>query len=383
VRKIASNKGFSYSEYTDRKNHSHHIKISSEILGVIIRDVLKCGTNCYNMSIPPKLFSLSKKIRIEVIKGILRGDGGVSHSSKKRDYHKLGRNYNHNNNTANVNYFTSSSKLKQQVMLMLQDTKLVPKNEIREGLIRLHGARNAGILQDIFLGSKQEKLKHYLANVKKIITYPDVEIFDTFATLKIKGLEELEGDYVYSLEVEGTGTVVTTNGLVMHNCISVDPYYLIEKAKQLGFTHKFLILARDINNHMPHYTVELLENELKKLKKAIKGAKVGVLGLSYKANVDDIRESPAHEILNLLKIKGADVYVYDPHVKAGSNVKDLDELLHKSDYIILVTDHSEFKGMDLEKLKKHKILVLIDGRNCLDKDKIKSMGIAYHGIGRS
>src|SRR3989344_3053501 len=167
------------------------------------------------------------------------------------------------------------------------------------------------------------------------------------------------------------------------HCISVDPYYLIEKAKQLGFNHRFLILAREINNHMPHYAVELLENELGKIKKVIKGAKVGVLGLAYKANVDDIRESPAHEVLNLLKTKGADVHVYDPHVKTGSNVIDLDELLNKSDYIILVTDHKEFREMDLEKLRKNKIRVFIDGRNCLDKEKIKSIGILYHGIGRS
>ena len=166
------------------------------------------------------------------------------------------------------------------------------------------------------------------------------------------------------------------------HCISIDPYYLIEKAKQLGFNHEFLMLARKINNSMPNYTVELLENELKKLKKTIKKAKVGVLGLAYKANVDDIRESPALEIINILKTKGADVFVFDPHVKNGGNVQDIDELFNKSDYIILATDHKEFKNIDLNLLKKHKILAVIDGRNCLDREKIKSMGILYHGIGR-
>ena len=167
------------------------------------------------------------------------------------------------------------------------------------------------------------------------------------------------------------------------HCISIDPYYLIEKAKQLGFHHKFLLLAREINESMPHYTVELLENELKKLEKTIKNSKVGVLGLAYKANVDDTRESPAYEIISILKSKGACVFTFDPHVKKDSNVKDLNELLNKSDYIILATDHSEFKDMDLDKLKKYRILVVIDGRNCLDKEKIKSMGILYHGVGRS
>ncbi|MBS3105411.1 nucleotide sugar dehydrogenase [Candidatus Woesearchaeota archaeon] len=166
------------------------------------------------------------------------------------------------------------------------------------------------------------------------------------------------------------------------HCIPIDPYYLIEKAKQIGFNHQFLSLAREINNSMPHYAIELLENELKKIKKSIKSAKVGVLGLAYKANVDDARESPAFGIINALKTKGADVFVFDPHVKKGSNVKDLDELLNKSDYLILATDHNEFKNIDLAKLKKQKILIVIDGRNCLDKEKIKAMGILYHGIGR-
>jgi len=167
------------------------------------------------------------------------------------------------------------------------------------------------------------------------------------------------------------------------HCISQDPYYMIERGRQLGFNHEFLILARKINNSMPHYTVGLLEQQLKKLKKTTRNARVGILGLAYKANVEDVRESPAFEVINILKAKDADVFVFDPYVKKSSNVKDLDELLNKSDYIVLVTEHTEFKNMDLEKLKKHKILIVIDGRNCLDKEKIKSMGILYHGIGRS
>ena len=126
---ILKKKGFVYSEYLDKKNHAHHLKVSSEILGVIMKDVLKCGTNCYNMAVPPKLFSMPKKLRVEIIKGILRGDGGVSYTNKKRSYKKSGKIYTHNNNTADASYFTSSNRLKQQVMLMLQDTKLIPKME--------------------------------------------------------------------------------------------------------------------------------------------------------------------------------------------------------------------------------------------------------------
>ena len=167
------------------------------------------------------------------------------------------------------------------------------------------------------------------------------------------------------------------------HCIPVDPYYLIESAKQIGFNHKFLSLAREINNNMPSYTIELLENSLKKSGNAIRNAKIGVLGVTYKANVGDIRESPALKVIDLLKEKNAEVFVFDPYVKDKSNVSDLDELLQKSDYIILVTNHDEFKNMDLSKLKSNNIKIVIDGRNCLDKDKIKKLGIIYHGIGRS
>ena len=166
------------------------------------------------------------------------------------------------------------------------------------------------------------------------------------------------------------------------HCIPVDPYYLIEKAKQIGFNHEFLTLARKINESMPDYVIELLESQLKKLNKRIENAKIGILGLAYKANVDDIRESPSLKVIEILKNKKAELYIYDPYIKDKSNVKDLNELLNKADYLILATDHNEFKNIDLSKLKENDIKIIIDGKNYLDKEKIKSLGIHYHGIGR-
>jgi len=169
------------------------------------------------------------------------------------------------------------------------------------------------------------------------------------------------------------------------HCIPVDPYYLIERAKQSGFDHQFLSLARKINESMPSYTIELLENELKNIGKSLKDAKVGILGIAYKADVDDTRESPALKIIDILKEKKVEIFVFDPYVKGKSNVENLDELMQKSDYIILATDHNEFKNMALNKLKENNIKIIIDGRNCFDKNKedIKFMGILYHGIGQS
>lgn len=166
------------------------------------------------------------------------------------------------------------------------------------------------------------------------------------------------------------------------HCIPVDPYYLIERAKQSGFDHRFLRIAREINNSMPSYTVNQLIRILNELGKSVKGTPIGVLGLSYKANVGDIRESPSVKIIELLKNFHATVHIYDPYFPEESNVKSLDALLKKSEAIILATPHSEFVSMDLRKLKKNGIKVVIDGQNALDKNLLVRLGIRYKGIGR-
>ena len=166
------------------------------------------------------------------------------------------------------------------------------------------------------------------------------------------------------------------------HCIPVDPYYLIERAKESGFDHEFMKIARKVNLSMPEYTIELLQDALNEVKMPMNGTTVGVLGLSYKANVADLRESPVKELVKLLKENKVNVLVFDPHVKERSNVKSLSELFKKSDAILLATDHDEFKKINSDDFKKNGIKVVIDGKNCLDKNGIKKLGIVYKGIGR-
>lgn len=167
------------------------------------------------------------------------------------------------------------------------------------------------------------------------------------------------------------------------HCIPVDPYYLIERAKQSGFDHRFLKIAREINNSMPSYTVELLQDALNERKKALNGTAVGVLGLAYKANIDDLRESPALRIIEALKEHKATIITYDPHVMEHSTEKSLESLLEKADCLILATDHRIFKEkLTPELLQHHHIDVIIDGKNCLDKQAFQSDNILYKGIGR-
>ncbi|MFA5871228.1 MAG: nucleotide sugar dehydrogenase [Parcubacteria group bacterium] len=166
------------------------------------------------------------------------------------------------------------------------------------------------------------------------------------------------------------------------HCIPVDPYYLIEKAKENNFDHKFLRVARDINNSMPAYTVELLQEALNSIKKSIKGTRIGILGVSYKADVGDLRESPALKIIEFLRAKKANLEIFDPYLHEFSTVKSATELLKKSQAVIVAANHSQFLNIPAVSFRKNGVRVIIDGKNCLDMEKIKKAGIVYRGIGR-
>lgn len=166
------------------------------------------------------------------------------------------------------------------------------------------------------------------------------------------------------------------------HCIPVDPYYLIERAKQSGFDHKFLKLAREINNSMPSYVIGQLSNLLNEHSKPIKGTKIAFLGLSYKANVGDIRQSPSLVMLKELEEKGADLNIYDPHFPNRSNVHSLDEALDSAFAVVIATDHNEFKQLTPDTLASKGVKVVIDGKNCLNKAEFDKSDISYKGIGR-
>lgn len=165
------------------------------------------------------------------------------------------------------------------------------------------------------------------------------------------------------------------------HCISVDPYYLIDYAKRNGFDHKFLTLAREINNNMPKFTVEKLVESLKEKNLLLPDTKVTVLGLAYKEDVSDDRESPSYVIIKELENYKLNVCSYDPFVAKG-NTANLEESLLGAKAVILATAHNEFKLLTPESLKGYGVEIVIDGRNCLDKVKYLNSGLVYHGIGR-
>lgn len=164
------------------------------------------------------------------------------------------------------------------------------------------------------------------------------------------------------------------------HCIPVDPYYLIEYARSYGFDHDFLTLARTINKRMPEFTIDQLIDGLNEAGLALSQSRVVVLGLSYKPNVGDDRESPSYALIRFLKEKHAQVKTYDPYMLQASSSQSLEEALENTDAVVLATAHKEFTELIPEKMGTH-VKVLVDGRNCFSKDKIIKAGIIYRGIG--
>jgi len=146
-----------------------------------------------------------------------------------------------------------------------------------------------------------------------------------------------------------------TPGLVGGHCIPVDPYYLVYKARELGYHPQVILAGRAVNDYMPLHVAEMAIKGLNDAGKVIKGSKVIVIGLTYKENVPDIRESPARDIVKVLKEYKVDVYGYDPLLSKSQiedfGVKALGELNEiKADCLILAVPHELLKEGGFENL---------------------------------
>lgn len=152
------------------------------------------------------------------------------------------------------------------------------------------------------------------------------------------------------------------------HCIPIDPLYLSWKLRALNYTAKFIDLASEINTGMPRYVVGKVQDALNEHRKPIKGSKVLVLGAAYKPDVDDLRESPALDVIGLLRQKGAEVNYHDPYIACITqddwsleSVPELMEAVHNADCVVIVTDHKVYDYADI----LENAALVVDSRNAL------------------
>jgi len=164
------------------------------------------------------------------------------------------------------------------------------------------------------------------------------------------------------------------------HCIPIDPFYLSWKARELNFNTHFIELAGEVNTAMPEYVVAKIADALNQQGKSLKNARILILGVAYKKDTDDIRESPGVEIINILKNKGARVDYHDPHIPTFSGMRRYphlalkrveltEEKLQEYDCAVIITDHSDY---NYEWIVEHSNLV-VDTRNATGKIRNKKI----------
>lgn len=152
------------------------------------------------------------------------------------------------------------------------------------------------------------------------------------------------------------------------HCIPIDPLYLSWKMRTLAYTARFIELASEINTEMPRYWVHKVQDALNDAGKPVKGSRILVLGVAYKKNVSDLRESPALDIIHLLEEKGARVDYHDPHVPSFQydgmemvRIEDLEAALASADCVVIATDHDAYDWP----MVKARAQLVIDTRHVL------------------
>jgi len=169
------------------------------------------------------------------------------------------------------------------------------------------------------------------------------------------------------------------------HCIPLDPIYLSWKLRTLDYRARFVELAQDVNTGMPRYLAERVTAALNDREKSVKGSKILVLGVAYKKDVGDTRESPALEVMRLLLDNGADLSYSDPHVETitladrlFTSVPLSQELLADTDCVVVTTDHTDFAWEDVATYAA----LIVDARGAVPKDKVRGTLVPLSGPSR-
>lgn len=362
IKNILNNWNLKYSIYDDKNYNSRTIKISNNLFGRMLK-FLRVGKNSYDALIPDKILFNEDKIKWEVLKGLFRGDGGFSYPRK-------------------ISYFTSSKKLFQQVVLLLEHFNIMPFIQKRKGLLEIYNLEDLKKCKDLFLDDKKEKLLNAINNTKNSFKSANYYKADGFFIVKIREIEEIDKETdIYSLEVANTHNYITTAGVMTHNCIGVDPYYLAYKAKEIGYHPEIILAGRRTNDNMGIFVANKVIKLMIHKGHTIRGSNVLVLGITFKENCPDIRNSRVIDVVRELQDFGVEVDVYDPwadreEVKReyGFDLMDNKKLkMDNYDGIVLAVAHNEFKELEneiKEVKEKNNNLVVYDIKGFFDKNLV-------------
>jgi len=372
VKSILNKMGISFSTYI--QDNSFHIRISSSILGFVLRDVLGCGCDCYNKKIPSVCFDLPQEQKKNLLGALIKGDGFCGGSIGKKICKKGNKIYFHNCNSAQISFFSSSEYLARGVVFLIQSLGILARVHRNESgfFVEVGGGTSAVYNCIDFLGERKcEKIKEIFKSRIRNVEARNVKRHGEITSVAITNIvkEKVTNREVFSFDVENSHTFCSGFGCFVHNCISLDPHYLAWKLRGLNYRSRFIELAEQINSSMPEHVVRMVVDALsKKCQKALCGANILVLGVAYKSNVSDVRESPALDVIRLLMEGGAKVSFHDPYVESiylehsNENMRRVDDPISAakfSDCVLVVTNHKIVDYHQICSVAK----LIVDSRN--------------------
>lgn len=220
-------------------------------------------------------------------------------------------------------------------------------------------------LYKVLVQGKLLETKASTAEMSKLMenTYRDVNIALANELVKISDTLKVDALDVIKLANEHPRVNIHLPGPgVGGHCLAVDPYFIVASDEKNA---QIISKSRAINNSMPSFVIE----KVNEIMKSIKGKKITVLGLTYKGNIDDIRESPALDIYHELKLKSEfEVVAQDSHVHLDWVENDIEKALNDSDLALVLTDHNEYKNISVEVLSAMKNKVIFDTKNIVNSD---------------
>jgi UDPglucose 6-dehydrogenase len=388
VQRILSSWGLKFIER--RATSALTTIVSSRIFSWLLRDVLHCGTRSENKALPRLVFNVAPELRYELLRGAFSGDGAVTPVQ--------------NGQNLMLEYATVSKALADGIVLLLQTIGVIPsirkrwmnKSTQEAYILRVSGYEQIAMLKEVFGEKRRVRIEELLAGYQRHIRPYGYERHGTFATLTVREVEHTDVETtVYSMETS-TGTLIASSGLISHNCFPKDVRALAHMADEAGLHPQLLHAVMEIN----HDQRRLVVSKLSSILGSLRGCTIGVLGLAFKANTDDMREAPSIDIIRWITSQGAAVHVYDPvATETGREALEREgirmdaitfcenpyQVAEDADALVLVTEWNEFKSLNM--LQIHRSMrrsrpILIDGRNVYEASEMDRLGFIYRGIGR-
>ncbi|WP_276591915.1 nucleotide sugar dehydrogenase [Halorutilus salinus] len=339
---------------TRTKETTTDIEVSSRVLAGFLEHI-GCGTDSYTARIPDAAYDEPAQNRLALLSGLFRGDGHVE--------------YTNHSNAVVYDYGSVSEELIQGMQVLLHSLGIVPsykssrseKSTQMAHFLRVSSKGQVAALKDIYLPSERERIERRLNSYDREVAPMGYAADGGMTTVSVRDtVVEEETTDVYSLEVEDSHNFVTTDGLVVHNCFPKDVDALRSFARSEGYETELLDAVVDVNDRQAHRAVELLRRHVE-----LDGARVAVLGLAFKPQTDDVRNSRALDVIRLLDERGADVVAYDPEATENARrALDIDveyadsaqDAVEDAAGIVIATDWDEFEGIDASGA------VVVDGR---------------------